>query len=330
MANILFTTYCNRNCPYCFAKGKVDLGKDKGDPSKNISPAALEKIIAFYKKSMLRRFVILGGEPTLHPSFTPLLQRVLAEPDFKSVLVFTNGLIPPGVEDDLAAIEDKRLRLAMNLNAPDAYPVEQQTRIAQTLSRLGPKIGLGINIYRSGQDYDYLIEAIQAHGLVRHVRVGLTHPIGGSVNRFARREAFPEIARDILAFAQKAYQHEISFSFDCGFEFCMFSLDQHQALLRCGIKFLSRCDPIIDIGPDLSVWRCFPLLKDVCGTLDDFEHRNRIIDHYEDKYKTIMRMGNLAQCPKCRYRINGLCSGGCLARVLNSFQGSAKVSSQNG
>jgi cyclic pyranopterin phosphate synthase len=156
--------------------------------------------------------------------------------------------------------------------------------------------------------------------LVRHIRLGLTHPIVGTRNRYAKREEFPAIAEDILAFAEVARRSNISFSFDCGFEFCMFSLDQHKKLLECGIRFTSRCDPIVDIGPDLNVWRCFPLLGDVCGKLDDFETRNDIIDHFNEKYRYIKRMGNLPECPQCRYQAAGLCSGGCLARTLIDFK----------
>ena len=321
MANILLTTYCNRNCSYCFAKGKVDLGKEKGDPSKNLSMDALEKIIAFYKKSMLHRFVMLGGEPTLHPQFTALLSRVFKEPSFKCILVFTNGLIPPEALDYLAGKPDDRLQIAMNLNAPDDYPADQRQHIQKTLRALGNqvRVGLGINIYKPRQDYAYLIDAIQTYGLVPHIRLGLTHPILESTNRYARREDFPDIAQDIVDFAAVALDHNISFSFDCGFEFCMFTLEQHQELLRCGIKFMSLCDPIVDIGPDLNVWRCFPLLNIPCGNLDAFENRFEITGYYDEKYKNIQRMGNRAECPQCRYRINGLCCGGCLARTLISF-----------
>ena len=320
MANVLLTTYCNRNCAYCFAQGKVDLNRDKGDPSKNLSMDALEKIISFYKRSLLRRFSILGGEPTLHPQFTTLLDRVLAEPSFKMVLVFTNGLIPEPVLDYLENQQDDRLQIALNFNAPSVYPQEQLDHIEETLKRVGPKVGLGINIYKAGQDYKYLVDAINEYDMVRHIRLGLTHPIVGAGNRYARRKDFPAIAEDIVAFAKVVERNNISFSFDCGFEFCMFSLEQHKTLLGCGIRFTSRCDPIVDIGPDLNVWRCFPMLGDVCGKLDAFETRNDIIDHFNKKYGHIKRMGNRPECPQCRYQATGLCSGGCLARTLISFK----------
>ncbi len=319
MANILFTTYCNRNCSYCFAKGKVDLGKDTGDPSKNLSLEALNQIIAFYKQSLLKRIVVLGGEPTLNPEFIPLMDRIFAEPSFKAVMVFTNGIIPDNALKYLSNHKDERLKIAMNLNAPGNYPSDQQAAINLAMASLGKRVGLGINIYKSGQDYDYLIDAINSFKLGPHVRIGLTQPIVGSNNNYAKQKDLPNIARDIVAFARKAYENRIGFSFDCGFPFCMFSLDQHKDLLRFGIKFKSVCDPIVDIGPDLSIWRCFPLLNDVCGQLDQFRTRDDVIDHYNQKYKHFMPMGNLADCPQCRYRSSKLCSGGCLARTLIDF-----------
>ena len=184
---------------------------------------------------------------------------------------------------------------------------------------LGKRIGLGINVYGAGQDYDYILDAIVTHGLSHHVRVGLTHPIAGTKNAYAREEDIPQIAKDLIVFAQKAHKLGIGFSFDCGFRFCMFTLDEHRELLRLGVLFRSNCDPIVDIGPDLGVWRCFPLINDVAGSLDRFESRKQIVSHFEKKYQTFKRMGNMAECPQCIYRKNNLCSGGCLARTMISF-----------
>jgi radical SAM protein with 4Fe4S-binding SPASM domain len=320
MANILFTTYCNRNCSYCFAKGKVDLNRDTGDPSKNLSLEALEEIIDFYNRSLLKRIAVLGGEPTLNPNFIALMDRIFAEPSFKSVMLFTNGVIPDKALAYLAGHKDPRLKIAMNLNAPGSYAADQQTRIEHVLEAVGGRVGLGINIYKAGQDYDYLIDAIKTYNLAPHVRVGLTQPIVETKNSFAQKMDLPGIASDLVSFAKAVCENRITYSFDCGFPFCMFTLDQHKELLRYGVKFKSECAPIVDIGPDLSVWRCFPLLNDVCGQLDQFDTRDDIIDHYHGKYKHIMAMGNRAKCPQCRYRVNKLCSGGCLARTLIDFQ----------
>lgn len=319
MANVLFTTYCNRKCKYCFAQSKVDLGKDRGDSSRCLSMEGLEKVIRFYKLSLLNRFVILGGEPTLHPDFPRLIDRVLQEKEFESVLIFSNGLVPGPVLKYLRTHHDPRLKMALNLNSEENHTPSQWRQVNETMKALGNRIGLGINIFSPGQDHDYLLEAITTYNLSHHIRVGLTHPIAGSENVYAREEDFGRIAEDLVVFAEKAFKNKIGFSFDCGFTFCMFTLDQHKELLRFGIKFRSMCDPIIDIGPDLSVWRCFPLLKDTAGHLDNLGTRRQIVAHFDKKYRVIQRLGNMMECPQCIYRQNNLCSGGCLSRSLISF-----------
>jgi len=321
MANVLFTTYCNRQCAYCFAKDKLDLEREQADSQKNLSMAGLEEIIAFYKRSQLRRFVVIGGEPTLHPDFNRMIDRILEEPEFKAVIIFSNGLMPQSVRDHLAGISDPRVRIALNLNPPEDHRDGQWDHVNSVMKALGKRVGLGINVHKPGQPYDYLIDAVKAYGLEGHIRVGLTHPVVGENNIYAREEDFPAIADDLLSFAEKIYRENLSFSFDCGFQFCMFSLDQHRELLRMGIRFSSVCSPIIDIGPDLKIWRCFPFSNDVCGRLSDFPVRNKLTDHYDAKYRTLLQMGNRKECPECRHRINGLCNGGCLSRTLNAFHG---------
>lgn len=319
MANVLLTTYCNRNCRYCFARSKVNLENDHGDASRNMSFEDLEKIIAFYKSSLLDRFVILGGEPTLHPEFPRMIDRVLEEKTFESVVIFSNGLMPERALNYLENNKDPRLAVAMNLNCEADHTPAQWRQVNHTMKSLGRMIGLGINIFSPGQDPEYIINAISEYNLCSHVRVGLTHPIVGADNAYAREEDFPEIAEDLIVFAELAYRNGVNYSFDCGFPFCMFTLDQHRELLRFGIKFRSICNPIIDIGPDLSLWRCFPLLNDIAGHLDDFETRKAVLSHFDKKYKSFSTMGTLLECPECVYRRNQLCSGGCLARTYISF-----------
>lgn len=319
MANVLFTTYCNRNCKYCFARSKVNLDEEYGDPSRNLSFENLEKIIRFYKASLLNRFVVLGGEPTLHPDFPRMIDRILEEKEFESLVIFSNGLMPERVLEYLRTNSDSRLAIAMNLNSEANHTPAQWSQVNNTMKTLGKRVGLGINIYGPKQESAYIVQAIKEYNLGTHVRVGLTHPIAGTDNQYAREEDFPDIAEDLLHFGELAYRNGINFSFDCGFPFCMFTLDQHKELLKLGIKFRSICNPIIDIGPDLTVWRCFPLLKDIAGHLDDFKTRKEILDHFDKKYRTLSMIGNLLECPECIYNKNQLCSGGCLARTCISF-----------
>jgi radical SAM protein with 4Fe4S-binding SPASM domain len=285
----------------------------------NLSDEHLEEIISFFLRSQFTTFTVLGGEPTLHPRFAPMMDRILAEESFKSIIVFTNGVISDSALSFLATARDPRLQVALNLNAPGEYNPSQWARANEVMNSLGSKVGLGINIYFPGQEYDYIIAAVAEHDLFPHIRLGLTHPILGSKNRYALEEDLPAIADDIIAFCDRAHGRGISCSFDCGFPFCMFSIEQHATMLRLAVKFQSNCSPIIDIGADASVWRCFPLTNQAKLRLANFDTRSHIVDFYDQKFKHILPMGNRAECPQCLYRANGLCSGGCLARTLDSF-----------
>jgi len=319
MANVLFTTFCNRSCSYCFARQKVDLGHNHGDSSMSLSSQSLEKVISFYRKSQLTRFVVLGGEPTLHPNFNQMVNRILEEDFLKSIIIFTNGLMPQEVLEHLSTCNDSRIGITLNLNHPDDYSTDEWGQINRTMATLGSKIGLGVNIYMPNQDLEYLISEIEEHHLGSHIRVGLTHPILGVQNRYALEEDFPAIAQNLVDFAEKAYRSNIGFSFDCGFRFCMFTLEQHKNLLRFAVKFKATCSPIIDIGPDLLVWRCFPLFNEANRPLEEFQNAKQITDFYEEIHRSFFPMGNRPECPECRYRTNDLCHGGCLARTMASF-----------
>ncbi len=105
----------------------------------------------------------------------------------------------------------------------------------------------------------------------------------------------------------------------------MFDLKQHATLLRLAVKFQSSCSPVIDIGADASVWRCFPLTNQAELKLAAFDTRSQMVDFYDEKFKHFLPRGNLPECPQCLHRVTGLCKGGCLARTLDSFgsQGSS-------
>ena len=75
--NLIITDWCNRACPYCFAREKVGLlGSDA--PTRFLSLPDLEFYLEFLVRSGLRELKLLGGEPTLHPQLSPGWQQQLA------------------------------------------------------------------------------------------------------------------------------------------------------------------------------------------------------------------------------------------------------------
>ena len=87
--NILLTDKCSNDCPYCFAKEKLE-----EDTKLNQMPFEnYEKILAFLKKSKSGYVKLLGGEPMLHTEISKIIKRASGDPDFNKISVFTGGFL---------------------------------------------------------------------------------------------------------------------------------------------------------------------------------------------------------------------------------------------
>lgn len=325
VANILLTNYCNRNCPYCFAMDKVKVGTDDASDGRTFMDLRdFEYCLNFLQRNRLRVVALLGGEPTLHPNFIEILERCKKDSFFNHIKLFTNGLVSDPIVEYLSNFKGPELHIALNIHHPSDYPTGQWKKIETVLERLGPQIGLGYNIYQTHNDFNYLLKLFLKYRLVPHIRLGLTQPILGVNNAHLALEDFSAVAEEIVAAAENFAQNNLFFSFDCGFPFCMFTLEQHKKLLSCAINFKSLCAPIIDIGPDLSVWRCFPLSCLDNRHLNEFETRMDIEFYYHETFRAYEPLGIYSRCVGCPYRRQGLCTGGCLSRVLREFHGGLK------
>jgi sulfatase maturation enzyme AslB (radical SAM superfamily) len=322
MANILLTNYCNRQCEYCFAAEKMGAGDEgRGHNKLDIHLTDFETYLEFLRRSRLRTVSIIGGEPTLNPHFHEILDLCRKDCFFTHIKLFTNGLMPDHVLEYLAEFEGPELSVALNIHHPSDYLPVQWERIENALQSLGSKIGLGYNIYHRGNDFGYILELFHKYQLQPHIRLGLAQPVLNGNNLYLQLEDFSAVAEEIVKVAESFTKHDLFFSFDCGFPFCMFTIEQHKKLLSCAIHFRSLCSPIIDIGPDLSVWRCFSLSGIHNRRLDEFETRADIDYFYQEVFRPYRQFGIYPECLDCNFRKQGLCTGGCLSRVMREFHG---------
>jgi hypothetical protein len=97
----------------------------------------------------------------------------------------------------------------------------------------------------------------------------------------------------------------------------MFTEEERGRLARVGTRMQFVCSPILDVGVDLSVWRCFPFSCDESIKLTDFDRLDSIIQHYEKRWKADTVRGSLPQCPECANMRRGTCAGGCLSRTVS-------------
>lgn len=313
MGNILLTNYCNRRCPYCFAQQRVVHGGGQA-----ISAENLGKALEFLKRSSLTSVGLLGGEPTLHPDFPEVLDRVLSY-GFH-VKLFTNGMMPDPAVERLAKEEPGRVLTIVNVNHPDETPESEREHVAATLEVLGKRASLGFNIYRPDFDAAFLIDLVERYGLAPHIRIGLAQPILGGQNAYVQREEYPVVGHRLARFAERTGPKGINVGLDCGFTLCMFAPEDIGPMMYNGVTFKLLCSPVIDIGVDLSVWCCFPLSQWETTHLDQFENRQQAVQYYERKLEPFRAVGATKDCLECRHKAALNCRGGCAAQAIASFR----------
>lgn len=320
MGNVLLTNYCNRRCEYCFAQERIAFDDDgKGDRSERfLSLSNLEVVIAYLKRSSSGQVGLLGGEPTLHPDFPFIIDRFLAE-GFR-IKLFSNGLMPGTALEHLCRLDSDQVLTIINVNHPDDAGPQEKSQVETTLTALKGKAALGFNIYRPDFDGEFLIDLVENHGLDRHVRLGLTQPIVGGRNIYVLREHYPRVGLRIARLAERTGPRGIFLGLDCGFTLCMFKPEDIGPMIYSGVTFKLTCNPIVDIGVDLSVWCCFPLSRWDTNRLEQFDNRQQLVRHYEKKLQAYRNVGATADCLECRHRLGGNCTGGCIAHAIASFK----------
>ena len=322
MPNILLTQKCVRSCPYCFAKKQMGEG-DSGDVLKWEDLVYLaDMFLAGGRKEM--RF--LGGEPTLHPAFADFTAYSLVR-GF-SVMVFTSGIMSAKVTDDIRRVfktvpqAAKNVSFLCNLNDPELSPAAENRRVEEFLEEFGAWVQPGFNIYRKDFSLDFLFGYINRYGLKRSMRLGMTHPILRENNSYIAIEDMPVIADRLLRYLPLFERHDVVPSFDCGFPMCLFTDEQLGKLFKTSKGTMSfTCSAPIDIGPDMSVWPCFPLSAARRKSAYEFESYSQMREYYGGFLREIRQEagGIYEKCDTCSWRKTELCAGGCAAHVLREI-----------
>jgi hypothetical protein len=326
MPNLLLTQRCNRSCPYCFAKQHMD----DTSPGDILAWDDLIYVADFFEGSGEKNISLLGGEPTLHPHFVDFVTYLL-ERRFK-VNIFTNGILSKAKLTEavsyLSGAPVEMLSFVCNMNHPSISKPEETERIEAFFTAFAKNISPGYNIHRPSFDLRFLFDAIGQFGLKRHVRLGLAHPIPGEVNTFVTINEMPQMVACLLEHLQLFVNLRVTPGFDCGFPLCLFSDEQLGTLYKANMQRIHfGCGPALDIGPDLSVWSCFPLSNFHKKSLYDFNSLRDVNEFYQALHKKVrIEAGGIFEsCDVCRFREDQLCSGGCLSHMVSRFRGEAHI-----
>ena len=149
-----------------------------------------------------------------------------------------------------------------------------------------------------------------------------TNPIPGAENQYIHPDDFKIVKEALMTALSRMYELNIFSGLDCGFPLCMFSDDDIGKLYKyTGNAISFNCGPTIDIGPDLTCWPCFPLSNLHKKSLKDFSTYNDVFSYFNEIHQSYHKevRGIYMKCDSCKNYDNMLCSGGCLAHILNSL-----------
>lgn len=316
--NILISKYCNRRCTFCFARQRLGVNASNAGSEQFMSRENLRKIITILKRTGETDLRLLGGEPTLHPEFVDIVKEAMAEG--LNVHIFTNGMMPAETADFLAGLPADRFSMLCNVSPQANDTPKLKEKLNYALSRLNTRAKVGITITGFDETFDDIIETIDRYKLQRRVRVGIAQPIVGQDNAYLDPADYRRAGTFIVELAEKFHRHDILMGFDCGMTLCMFDEAQIGRLFTITEGFKMHCSPIIDVGPDMDVWHCFPLSELLPAHIDQFKIRKDMVAHFQRITKPYRSLGCRPECLRCKFLQTHQCSGGCLAHTMKALQ----------
>ncbi len=304
MANISITLACNRHCAYCFAGATM---RAATADTRHMTRERYLSVLALLERSGVPVVRLLGGEPTLHPDLTWMIQRAFAR-KFRVVL-FSNGAMRPSSREALAALAaDGNLKVLLNLNRDALDGKQEEATLRATLQQLGSSVMPGFNIDSPAADPGWILPLINTYGLQPRVRLGLAHPGLEPTNRHVKASQYAAVGARIDGFAEVAAHGGVNLELDCGFVPCMFPEGFFRRSNVEGGTIGRRCNPMPDILPDGSLVPCYPL---TALRSAPFSGSARLQDVRASMEETLARykgIGIYPWCQTCHFRQAGTCT----------------------
>ena len=307
---------CNRACSYCFAKEKLD-SYAQSKVETEISLENLEKVTDFLVKSGCDTIQLAGGEPTIHPKFREILLALLAKKF--SVNLLSNALWGSKFNALFDQVSPASLGFLLNIDMPTVYNYQERLRLEENLAFLSKRgnVTLSFNLFEKKPDYDYIFAMVEKYGF-KNLRLSFSMPVkfGGKINVHLVIQDYKIMAKYVMDFVHRAEKLGATVGLDNAVPICMFSPDELSELMIKQVIAPNRnfvCYPAIDIGPDLSVWRCFGTSKLFNKKLDEFKSLSDLYDYYQRASRLYQfKFFPLEECATCEYAKKERCQGGCI------------------
>ena len=307
---------CNRSCCYCFAKEKLD-AYSNSNTTKYITIENFDKVQKFLQKSNCMTLQLAGGEPTIHPQFEQILLSLIKNGFIVNIL--SNGLWKPELNEQFTQISTLALGFLLNIERPSTYSLSEWSKIENNLTALRSRnnVTLSFNIFETEPDYSYIFNLTSKYD-IKSLRLSFSMPVvfGGKKNSYLDIAEYKNSTKHVMDFVEKAESQGIKTTLDNTVPICMFNAEQLTDLIIKQVIDPTRnfvCKPALDIGPDLSVWRCFGTSKFFNRSLDDFNTIQEVYDYFQRASRLYQfRFYPYDECKKCEYAKKEFCQGGCI------------------
>lgn len=320
MPNIMVTYRCNLRCPYCFANEFVNLS------SADMALEAFDKALAFLTKSGPTCLGLIGGEPTLHPQFNIMLERIINNPYITEATVYTNGIL---LDKYMKLLVHPKFRMLVNWNSPAQIGEQTFKRIQDNVDALmfeyhmKDRINLGLNLHDKDMDYSYMMELLKRYNLHR-LRVSLTVPNFEEGLRVDVMEYFHNNKSFLLRFFKDMDSIQVLPYYDCNKPpYCIWT-DEEREWLESYVKkypvsestligHKSFCYPVVDILPTLQAVRCFGMSDFDKVNIDDFDNAADIASYFLNTVDSCAyKISAHESCKSCYQRLTRHCTAGCI------------------
>jgi organic radical activating enzyme len=324
MVNLLITMRCNRACSYCFAKEKIRSYSDQ-QKNKDMTLPDLKKVIKFLGKGETDTIQLAGGEPTIHPEFDEILKTLL-DSGF-NLNVLSNALWDDSKNELFTKISPTKLGFLLNIDSRRTYSDKEWEKIERNLSALSERgnVTLSFNIFEKEPNYEYIFDLVTRKN-IKNLRLSFSMPVmvGQTMNSHIPLKDYHEHAPMIMKFVERAEASDVCVKLDNTVPICMFTKEQMGELMLKEVLDPRRnfvCFPALDIGPDLSVWRCFGTANMFNKNMDDFHSFKEAFDFFNHAFDQFQhKVYPLAECTKCQYAKDKICQGGCIGFSISRIQ----------
>lgn len=315
MVNLLITMRCNRACSYCFAKEK--LHSYSNGQSKEITLEDFNKVLDFLLKSNQTVLQLAGGEPTLHPQFKEMLLTLINKKIRVNIL--SNALWDSNLNQLFSQISPLSLGFLLNIDHPKTYSSSEWSTIENNLAFLSDRsnVTLSFNIHQTEPDYAYIFDLVSKYHF-KNLRLSFSMPVNFAQkkNSYLELADYKLAAKHVIDFTRKAEALGAAVGMDNTVPLCMFTAEQLSELMLKQVIEPARnfvCYPAIDIGPDLSIWRCFGTSKIFNKKLSDFRTFEEVCEYYQRVSRLYQfKYFPLKECETCPHAKEKRCQGGCI------------------